>query len=358
VLVTAAAVAALAACGKEGPPLPPLPRGPLPPRGVVARQIGTEVVVAFDRPLARGPRPSQRPERAELLRVVYPPGLQPTPDPETFRRRGEIVDDAAIEPTAGAARLNLHDRLLLDVADGGVGSTLRYAVRLRDRKGRPSALALADDLVPLETRRPPAELTGEPTADGVRLVWRAAAENGAAPAEYNVYRTQPGQPWPEQPLNARPIGATEFLDGAVETGGRYLYAVRIALAPEPPARESAASEPLGIVAEDHFPPAAPTDLVAVQEDANVRLFWNPAPERDVAGYLVFRSADGAAWERLGAGPVEQPQFLDDALPAASARLAYRVAAIDRVSPPNQSPMSETVELELAAGEPAVPPERP
>ena len=76
------------ACGKRGSPFPPLPRGPLPPAEVAARQIGGRSVVGFRVPEARGPKPSQHPIRAELIRVTYPPGLEPQTDPDAFRRRG------------------------------------------------------------------------------------------------------------------------------------------------------------------------------------------------------------------------------------------------------------------------------
>ena len=48
--IVLAALLLFLACGKKGPPLPPEPRGPLPPTGVTARQVGEQVEVRFDVP--------------------------------------------------------------------------------------------------------------------------------------------------------------------------------------------------------------------------------------------------------------------------------------------------------------------
>ena len=44
-MVLLAVIVAGSGCGKKGRPLPPLPRGPLPPSGVAARQLGDAIQV-------------------------------------------------------------------------------------------------------------------------------------------------------------------------------------------------------------------------------------------------------------------------------------------------------------------------
>ena len=68
----------LAGCGKRGSPRPPLSRGPNAPKSVAARQIGRRAFVGFVVPQPKSERPSQQPVRAELVRLTYQAGFQPS----------------------------------------------------------------------------------------------------------------------------------------------------------------------------------------------------------------------------------------------------------------------------------------
>lgn len=339
-----------AACGKKGAPLPPQPRGPFPPLAVAARQVGQIVEVRFGVPGARGARPAQQPARAELVRVGYGAGVEAPADPDAFRRRGEVVAVVEGDPLPSGTRLTLTDRSLAQRPDGGVGHTLRYAVRVRDRRGRPSPLVLAKDLVPLDPAPAPSGLRAEPTADGVRLSWEAPP--GPGPFRYNVYRSPPDGPHAESPLNENPLGDTEYLDSGVTAGERLAYTVRVALSDGLPYREGESAAPCEVLTEDRFAPEPPQGLVAVQEGRAVRLFWNPNRERDLAGYRLYRRVDAGPWARIGPDPVERPLHLDEDVREGQ-RLAYRVSAIDRATPVNESEPSSLVEVEVLS-EPAAP----
>jgi hypothetical protein len=341
----ALAAALLTGCGKVGAPEPPLPRGPHPPTKVAARQIGQRAVVGFVVPEPRGSKAAQATVRAELLRVTYQPGFQPPTDPDAFRRRGDLVGQIEAEPLQAGTRLFLEDLRLAELPGGGRGYTLRYGVRIRDRRGRSSPLVVATDLVPQEPTPAPRQLTAEPTADGVHLAWTEPIEGVAL--TYNVYRASPEAAWPEDPRNPQPLTATEYLDREVTMGEQWIYTVRCALAPGPPYREGEPSETRAVTVYDRFAPTTPGGLVAVQEGSAVRLFWNPNPERDVAGYDVLRSTDGGTFESLGVPLIETPSFLDQDV-APGQLLAYRVVAVDRAEPPNRSEPSDVAELEIAA----------
>jgi hypothetical protein len=319
---------------------------------VTPRQVGSSAEVHFGIPETRGSRPAQQLIRAELVRVTYSPGAEAPVDPDAFRRRGEAIASIEQDPLPAEGRLVLVDLGLDRLDDDPTGYTLRYAVRLRDRRGRPSPLVVAEDLVLLATPGAPRGLRAEPTSDGVRLVWDPPAGDG--PFEFNVYRSGTGQPPAETPINTEPLTVTEFLDSGVISGDSYVYAVRVSLATGAPRRESASSNAVELVAEDRFAPAAPEGLVVVQEGEAIRLFWNPNRERDLAGYRVFRRVDGGEWERIGPEPVEQPLFLDADV-RIDQRIDYRLTAIDRASPTNESPPSESVEV-IVLQEPATPSE--
>jgi hypothetical protein len=336
-------------CGKKGPPLPPLPRGPFPPVGAAARQIGVEVFVNFEIPPPRGSKPAQLPARAELLRVTYAPGLQPAIDPDSFRRSGEVVGRAEFGPARTVGHVSIEDTTLGALPEMGLGWTLRYAVRVRDRKGRRSPLVVTEDLVPLPLLPPPQALEGTPTADGVRLSWRSVAVAGgdedAEARTFNIYRAPAGGAWPARPLNTDPVSTTEYLDTEIEVGRRYRYEIRAALSPGRPYREGDPGESIEVLAADRFAPAPPEAIVGVQEGVAVRLFWDPSDERDLGGYRVYRSVDGGAWEALSDDIVERPQYLDKTVRVGQ-RATYRVTAVDRASPPNESEPSALVEVDL------------
>ncbi len=348
VAATAAALALVVGCGKKAAPMAPVPRGPLPPKQVTVRQVGDRILARFDVPGPRGDRPSQQPVRAELVRVEYPPGVAAPAGPEAFRRRGEVVASLDGNPLQPGSRPTLVDgSVALAGADSAVGSTLRYGVRVRDRRGRPSPLVVATDLVPIVPPPPPRDLSAVATAEGVRLSWSApAVPGGEGGARFNVYRGPAGGAVAEQPLNPAPVPAAEFLDTSVETGQAYRYLVRAVGADGTPYRESADSPAVEVRAVDLFPPAAPTGLVAVQEGLAVRLFWNPNQERDLAGYRVYRRPDGGAWTEIGPDPVRDTLYLDRDVRIGAA-LTYRVTAIDAATPPNESTPSAEVRVVLA-----------
>jgi len=400
-----AALLLLAACGKKGPPVAPEPRGPHPAAEPTARQIGDTVLVYFGVPQAKGDQPTRQLEAAELVRVDYVGTFDVPPDPAAFTRRGVIVGTLDAAALVSGQRVVLEDAELDSIPGRGRGMTLRYAVRLRDQRGRWSRPAVAPDLAPLDPGGQPQGLTAEPTADGVRLVWEAlepppaepAAADGNADAEpatqnsdggdetdavemapgdeeqtpgaadadedaapqlsearsrYNVYRASSGEPFPERSLNQLPLYETEYLDAAVEVGLRYVYVVRAVVADGFPLRESESSLPVGVEARDTFAPAAPQGLVAVQEGLAVRLFWNPNSERDIKGYRIYRRLHPGPWVALGPGHVEQSTYVDGDV-SVGRRLSYRVTAIDRAAETNESEPSEFVELEILA-EPVAP----
>lgn len=337
-------------CGKKGPPLPPAPRGPLPPTQVEVRQIGSAIHFSFLLAQPRGARPTQAPERAELVRIDYPPGSAPPSDPDAFRRRGQVVAVADVTAPSPAARREVVDESIGRPGGERIDWTLRYGVRVLDRRGRASFLVVARDIVPGPTLASPSMLAGEATGDGVRLVWKPPA--GEGPVTYNVYRALDGEENGPRPLQREPLSTPEYLDGEVQPGAKYRYEVRTAAGAASPLHESEPSAPVVVLAEDRFAPAAPGKLVVVQEGAAVRLFWNPSPEHDLAGYRVYRALDGGAFERIGSDVVERPSFTDSDVRAGS-RASYRVTAVDRAHPPNESRPSEEAAIDVAV-DPAVP----
>jgi len=349
-LLFAVVLSAAVGCGKQGPPMPPEPHGPHPPLAVDVRQVGRVTRVGFQVPATRGSKPSQQLIRAELIRVSFPPGQEPPADPDVFRRRGENVATLDEDRLTSGARLWLEDADFAGLVDDGVGSSLRYGVRVRDRRGRYSPLVLANDVVLISSLPAPRLISAEPTADGIRLIWEPSDVPGDL--TYNLYRLDRPEARPDTPVNAEPLTVSEYLDENATVGQRYTYVVRVVLEPGRPYREGESSAPLEVLTEDRFAPAPPRGLVTVQEGLAVRLFWDPNRERDLAGYRVFRKIEDGEWERIGPAVVSNALHLDADIDVGQ-RLAYRITAIDRGDPPNESGPSEEKTLVVLA-EPVAP----
>jgi len=289
-----------------------------------------------------------------MLRVTYGPGFDPTGDPDAFRRRGEQVGVVELADVAPGTRLSIEDTKLDEVDDRADGWTLRYAVVIRDVRERTAPLATAGDLAFGEPAPAPIEFGVDPTADGIRLSWQipegwqpVTEEPTPAPTSFNVYRAAPGEPFPERPINTIPVIATDYLDSTVTLDATYRYGVRILMTAVPSVREGLTAGPMEVRATDRFAPAVPDALIRVQQGLAVRLFWSPNDERDLAGYRVYRRVNGGKWKRIGPDPIEGTGYVDEDVRVGQ-RLDYRVSAVDRMTPPNESEFTEPVEVEILA----------
>lgn len=342
-IVFAFALVSAVGCGKKGAPIPPQPRGPLPPAAVDVRQVGDDLRVTALAPETRGARPGQTLAGAELVRVDFAAGSEPPADSGTFRRRGETVGSVVASGWTPGTRVDLVDAGAAGgetaAAGGGalVGRTVRYGVRVFDRRGRRSALAFGPVIEPRAVPGEPRGLRAEVTAEGVRLRWDPV--DGAS--GYNVYRARVGEALPFEAAHPSPLDATAHVDPGVRVGASYRYVVHAVVDGARPYREGPPSSPIEVEAVDRFAPSPPAGVVAVQEGPAVRLFWDPSPERDVAGYRVYRKARDAGWDRIGDDPVPEAQYRDDAVRVGE-HWTYRVTAIDRATPPNESEPSDEV----------------
>jgi fibronectin type 3 domain-containing protein len=97
------------------------------------------------------------------------------------------------------------------------------------------------------------------------------------------------------------------------------------------------SSPVRIETKDVFPPAVPTDLVAVATatdaatgaPASIDLSWQPSADNNLAGYEVYRREDMTPWRRIsGEQPVVGPAFRDaQVVPGHTYR--YAVSAVSQ-----------------------------
>jgi hypothetical protein len=127
-------------------------------------------------------------------------------------------------------------------------------------------------------------------------------------------------------LNPAPIADTKFVDARMTWGERRCYVVRAVESLGGMTIESNAADPVCGTLADTFPPAAPVNLKSVASDGVINLIWDASPERDLAGYLVFRGTGG----ELGVITqtlIQEPHFEDSV--TRGVRYIYAVKAVDK-----------------------------
>jgi hypothetical protein len=365
-------VAATLACGKKGDPQPPLPRGPHAVSDLVVEQEGDDAVLTFtfpDRLLTGAPltdlssievyrviKPSAaltEPRRgggggpvssvpsSSGVGVIHLPGEGARREATNERlaerafyneaRRAAVLSIAAIAEHTRGASVIYRDPLSALWARGSGTDPIAYAVISVRRNGEKSPVSNIVTLTPAVAPGAPT-LTGALPEEGrLCLEWLAPETDvlgqPAAIAGYRVYRRSLSEDEYGPPLNAAPVKGTSFVDATAPYGVPLVYTVRAVLEGNPKV-EGLPAEELPIVFADVYPPPAPTRVDALSEGNLVRLLWDPVDAPDLAGYLVFRSQDGGAPERLTKEPLTDPFFTDETA-RQGGRYRYSVRAIDR-----------------------------
>ena len=315
----------LAGCGYVGDPQPPALKMPVAVRDLKAWQRGAGVVVEFTIP----DRTTEGLPLARIGEVELRAGVSPAGDFNTgaWASAARRLEARATAP--GAVHIETP-------AAEWAGREPVFGVRVANVNGRFSDWSNLAALPVGEPLARPEALGVEAVPEGVRLHWRAPDRPGQA---FRVWRRagKEGQ----ATITAR-VDSREWTDTATEYGTGYEYSVQTALQAGAVEAESEVSERASLVPRDVFPPAAPKDLTGVAATGTVELGWEPNTEEDLAGYRVYRSKDGGAFERI-AGGIEAPSYSDRNVEA-GAKYVYAVTAVDQTG--NQSPRSAPVEVEI------------
>ena len=153
---------------------------------------------------------------------------------------------------------------------------------------------------------------------------------------YQIFRTQPGQ---KQPQKIGEVTADDdiFRDTHFDWQQHYSYEVDTVnrlTGPEDVAFEfkSGAAVTTSIETIDVFPPQPPAGLAAIFNGTepgtlSIDLNWSPNTEQDLAGYNVYRSANGGAPGKLNRELIKTPSYRDVTV-AAGAAYSYQVTAVD------------------------------
>lgn len=339
----------LTGCAKTGDPQPPLVLVPRPATDLAARQIAGRILLTVSMPSENTDgSPATGPVEVEILRVIEDRSGRTTPlTQEEFISQASTLSLISFENVAAYREGDtLHFRDELDLPDRSLIYTRSfcYSIRFINEKRQTAGTGNPVCVTPVAIPGPPTDLSFQLGQEYVRIRWQgpAANDDGSLPpriAGYNLYRSEDPRKFPIVPLNKELIQAPEFEDREFQFDKTYYYAAAVVGSRENPYAESLPSAPLFVPTKDTFPPSAPQNLQAVFENRIALLFWTAPPERDVAGYRIYRGESGGTESRLLNLELQKiPSFRDEQA-AAGKRYDYRVTAVDPYG--NESPPATT-----------------
>lgn len=185
----------------------------------------------------------------------------------------------------------------------------------------------------------------------VVLMWEAPAKDASgaavdALAGFDVYRSEDRDKFPAAPVNEAPVPGGTFEDDGLTNGRTYYYMISALRGSEPPYTEGAAAGPVQASPADTEPPSVPAGLRAVPGEGRVLMSWDPSPDMDLAGYVVYRKGPGesAAKEMTRTGPGWITY--EDTDVSTGGEYSYSVSAFDDATPSNESARSEGYAVKL------------
>ena len=348
-LLTVICVLCFSACGKRRPPLPPTENVPQRTELLSGVQRGNQVILSWPAPRRNaGDGSVQSIRRIDIYRVA-----ERTDDPlplteEEFSTRATLIGSVPFSSIKSAAEdLTYEDILTLTEP-----VRLRYALRYVNATGQRASFSnfLLIEPATRVSQPPTIQSVSNESENAVRISWQTPPANvdGSTPVNllgYNVYRTDRSQNEPAQtPLNSAVLTANAFDDQTFKFGEEYVYIVRaVSLGTGGAQVESLNSNAQSFAPSDRFPPSAPLGISVGPAPHRLSLFFVANPERDVAGYNVYRSTDPNApkdrWTKLNRTLLERTTFQDDAVESGT-KYFYYLTAVDTAG--NTSQPSEVV----------------
>jgi hypothetical protein len=275
-------------------------------------------------------------ERLEIWGAFVAPGNFP-PDLST---EGTLLA-TILAVQIPAVNAPLRHELSLDA--GRMGTAAFFAVKAINRRGVDAGLSNIASLEVLDLPGPPSGLTVTVTEPAIVVSWTPTAlsafgDGSPQPDGYEIFRAELGF------TAAENVGTTEsnrFEDRSFQFQHQYVYTVRAFRMQSDFKAVTPFSAGVEADAVDRFPPAAPQNLRAIAVPGAVEMSWSANQEADLAGYLVYRSSEDAAFGRLNEQPLELPLFRDSTA-TAGVSYQYVVKAVDQQG--NESAPSQEVSV--------------
>lgn len=367
---TLAAVALFAAlstagCGKQGPPLPPLRAVPATTQDLAVVQQGPRLLLSLGYPQVTPAGTAlggiTTVEIYQVTRTASSDGKASPLDARAFGSAAKLiqkVEGADLASATEGQRINVllplpateakpaPEATAPPVAPAPEGQTpppaatapaapaplaQYFAVRTIGKEGDQSDFSNVAAVVPKTPPTAPERVTVTSRADGVLVEWSPVE---GASAGYNVYRRESTERAYSRPVHTAGAQERTWLDDTARFGKSYIYTVTAIAGPDPKVESGIASDH-EVIYQDRFPPAAPTELVALAEAGRVRLVWQASEAEDIGGYVVYRrQGEGGSFERITPEPVQSAEHVDTTVRSGQT-YTYRVTAVDQTG--NESP---------------------
>jgi len=288
-------LASVLSCGKRQPPQPPVTS--VNQRGEIsAVQQGDIIALTWTLPSQNASAASiLNISRADVYRLTEPSDAPLALSEEEFATRSVLISTVKIsEADFRRQKVTFTDRLNF----AGQNARLRYAVRYVNDAGQKAAFSnilLIEPSVKVADR--PTTLRAVVSEDAVELTWNAPVisidgTKSSGIIGYNIYRSGAVESVTAQLINTQPLKGNVFRDISVAFGQDYYYFVRtLSLGVNGDLIESADSEGIKVEPRDIFPPSSPSAITIAAAPENLSIFFAANPEKDVAGYRVYRSTD-------------------------------------------------------------------
>lgn len=321
-------------CGKRKPPLPPVER-------VVQRvevngtQRGSLITLAWTLPDRNASGSSTlNISRVDIYRLAEPLTTPLTLSEEEFASRSTLISSVPVSDADFARRqMTYNDALEFS----GQSARLRYAIRFVNASGQKASFSNFLLIEPTaQVADQPNALTAEILEEAIVLQWIAPSENvdGSKPANilgYNIYRANADQP--SKIINDAPVTNIMFRDEFFVFGQDYRYFVRtVSLGGDGKPLESIESNAVAVKPSDTFAPSPPSAVTIAAAPNNLSIFFAVNPEKDIAGYRVYRSSRRdqplAEWNLLTENLLTTNTFQDKNIEP-GATYFYYLTAVDK-----------------------------
>ena len=331
-LIAAAILLSLAGCAAPGAPEPPRPRIPEVPTDLTAEQLGERVVLTWTPPaLETSGARLEQPPQYQVYRAFFRD--EAATEREFPQAAVSVLTIPAIlaDTFLEAGRMRVLDPLDAHTFSRHAGELAVYAVKDLNHKGQSAGFSKLASVRIYLASAPPRRLRAEVAEDAIELAWdvprtTTAGMPIASVPGYRIYRSLTGEKGSF--VRAGSSAEASFRDTDFEFGKTYYYFVRALAQYGADVVESAESETLRVTPQDRFPPRPPTGLITVAVPGSIELSWNPSPERDLAGYHIYRREEPSQpFRRITQQLTKTPTFRDATVERGK-RYSYAVTAVD------------------------------
>ena len=339
-----------AACGKRRPPQPPVENVPQRTELLSGAQRGNQIILSWPAPLRNASNSSvQSIRRIDIYRLAEKPSAPLPLTEEEFAARSTLIGSVPYETIRSTTdTITYTDALEL----AGEPTRLRYALRYVNSAGQRASFSNFLLIEPAaKIAQPPTLISpAQETESAIIIKWQPPAANidGSTPVNllgYNVYRVTKSQTEIGQtPINGALVTGTEYADKNFNFGEEYSYVLRsVSLGTGGAQVESLNSNSVNVSPRDLYPPSAPTSITVAPAPGRLSIFFPANPERDIAGYNIYRSTDPdlpkGSWTKLNNDLLTRTTFQDERVESGK-KYYYYLTAVDMSG--NTSAPSEVV----------------